>query len=571
MKKQINKIILLVLATSLFINTSVNVTEAFLDWDLGLNLYQELDKGLADFEEKQYVYELSAQNKKDISENINRILREEKIWDCLKDWATPEIVESVANWNIEILTKNLKDECYDSEKKEFQSKKMWDIISKLWNIRDYYQNVSVQKAKSIHEISRIWMYSDWNTDNSPFDIIKDLQDIDKIIFTEEIEYIWEEYDFLSDYKDDPYISPFFNTMDDILPNDDEEDDNQNYNNTSEIIESWLIENDENQDWNTNTWDVPTPDWNNYICPPETNWSWLDQDSLDALTETLNSDNTDDNFDFWNWWHVALPWSNIIDIPNLDSPTYAYDMLMQGVVPYSPVNDNSQWWCNQFFCITIEFVIQKQNALDYADSHSIENILETSNKHLKKAANTSLVQSKMTTNNFELSLRDLDLPNMFHMWFIITSKAPPILNLENITKNSQELSQAEENSKDKENNIIKTLLSNKYKNFNLDYSDANNLNNFNKLEKYLKWIVSSLENPSKRAQNLKNEYNKVQNLKNQINSYEEAKLSQEINNDILNDFDKEFSELEQFNLNILDYVTNIDILIKNLKEIKTYSW
>jgi len=48
-------------------------------------------------------------------------------------------------------------------------------------------------------------------------------------------------------------------------------------------------------------------------------------------------------------------------------------------------------------------------LGYASDKSIENVLKTSNKHLKKAANTSLVQSKMSTNNFEMSLRDLDLP------------------------------------------------------------------------------------------------------------------------------------------------------------------
>ena len=287
MKKQIKKILLLVLVTSLFIKSSVDVTEAFLDWDLGLNLYQELDKGLADFEEKQYVYELSGQDKKDISENINRILREEKIWDCLKDGATPEIVSSIVNWNIETLTKNLKEECYDSKTDTFESKQIWDIVGKLWYIKDYYQNASAEKAEAIHEISRIWMYSDWNLDNSPFDVIKDLQDIDKIIFTEEIEYIWEEYDFLTDYKDDPYISPFFNTIDDLIPSN-QDDNNENTDINWNIIESWLIVNEEN--WNENTYikEIVTPDWNYYICPPETNLSWLNQDSLNALTDTLDS-------------------------------------------------------------------------------------------------------------------------------------------------------------------------------------------------------------------------------------------------------------------------------------------
>ena len=61
--------------------------------------------------------------------------------------------------------------------------------------------------------------------------------------------------------------------------------------------------------------------------------------------------------------------------------------------------------------------------------SIEALLERSNWHLKKFANSSLIQSKMTTNNFELWLRDLDLSEIFSFWMVITKKTPPILDLQ----------------------------------------------------------------------------------------------------------------------------------------------
>ncbi|HIE44937.1 MAG TPA: hypothetical protein EYP87_01890 [Flavobacteriaceae bacterium] len=61
--------------------------------------------------------------------------------------------------------------------------------------------------------------------------------------------------------------------------------------------------------------------------------------------------------------------------------------------------------------------------------SIQSIVEKSNEHLKKFANSSLIQSKMTTNNFELGLRDLNLSDIFSFGLVVTKKTPPILNLE----------------------------------------------------------------------------------------------------------------------------------------------
>jgi hypothetical protein len=68
-------------------------------------------------------------------------------------------------------------------------------ITRLNEIQQVVQELSleaqkraVEKTKNIYSISKIGIYSDGTTQNSAFDLIKDLQDIDKIIFTDEIEY-----------------------------------------------------------------------------------------------------------------------------------------------------------------------------------------------------------------------------------------------------------------------------------------------------------------------------------------------------------------------------------------------
>jgi len=84
---------------------------------------------------------------------------------------------------------------------------------------------------------------------------------------------------------------------------------------------------------------------------------------------------------------------------------------------------------------------------------------------------------MTTNNFEISLRDLNLPDMFHMGFVITKKAPPILHLEELNKFQKEKPKTETETKKEDNDEIKILLRNKYANFKLNYDKANDLENF----------------------------------------------------------------------------------------------
>ncbi len=557
MKKSIFLTILVIIISQ------VKITWAFLGSDLWLDLYKNLDEWLKSFEESQYVYELSGQEKQDISEKINTQLESENIKGCLISWINPVTIESIAKWNIWDLIENLeeKEECWYNEQTEkfdsLNATEIWQFISEISKITSITKDKAEKKAKAIYETSRIWMYSDWDTKNSPFDLIEDISQIDEVIFSEIVEYEWDENSFLQDSAR-KYIWDYIIQWPDSPTNlIDPEEDKENQPNKEDWEELEEVEIEE----------IPKEaylnlDGNSYMCIEETNESWLSNDSLNLLNESLSMTwSADMSFNFaYYWWHVKLPNSNKIEIPDLNSNNYSNS--------YVKINDNSSWGCNRFFCITIDFVVKKQKALWwYKNKKTIEWVLNESNKHLKKWANTSLAQSKMTTNNFELNLRDINMPEMFHLWLVVMKKAPPILNLENITQKQESWENQSWNSQ----NVL-NMLRKKYKSLWLDYNNSNDIRNFLRKDEEVLSIISSIENSSTRAEKLMNEYRESLRLESKIVEYQNYEEKKEIKNNLLKDFGEKFFELEQFTSNLLEYSQNLWKLVKKLDEdIPTYSW
>gem|GEM_PF-6396414 len=82
--------------------------------------------------------------------------------------------------------------------------------------------------------------------------------------------------------------------------------------------------------------------------------------------------------------------------------------------YAKVNDNSIWPCTTYFCITVDFITNTYPLFTSGSDLSIESIVKRSNEHIRKFAGTSLIQSNMTINNFQIGLKDLNLPDIFHV-------------------------------------------------------------------------------------------------------------------------------------------------------------
>ncbi|MDD3645870.1 MAG: hypothetical protein PHH06_00520 [Candidatus Gracilibacteria bacterium] len=495
--------------------------KAFLGEDTGINLYKNIDQGLYDLEVKLFQKELRGGDaSKEISDNLNRFVMEfynlppcfnENISIISKD----DIIETAQIYNF------IDDACKDGEGNVAIS----SINSYQKAINDfikYSDNISKEKTKNIYQISRIGLYSDGDQDNSPFDIITDLQEIDKIIFGEELKYEGEEQGFLKNFENYPYISP-------VSVSDYNLD---YYNNNYKINNSDLL-----KQLNLNL----------EACENQSGLSLNDLNELIGTGENSDSDgNTSSGY--------------------LSNPEFM-GVNFNGT-GYNSANDNSMWPCNNFFCIKINFATYNYSVLGYGETKSIQGVLEKSNEHLKKGANTSLQQSKMTTNNFEFSLRDVDFASMFHLGVVIQTKSPPLLDLENAIESDN----IPKNYKDARTSIsigVAEKLREYYKNLGLDYDRANDLSIYSKYEQELKNIISSAELNPNFLLAKEEELRKIEEIKAKQNEYINDSIDKKINKDILKEFNLEFVELEKFTGSLKDYVDTLYGLIKKLNEIPIF--
>jgi len=100
------------------------------------------------------------------------------------------------------------------------------MIEKVQNAIAYtkssYLIRAQEKTEATYEIARVGLYSDGNIENSPFDLIFDIQEIDRVIFSEEIEYEGEESNGSDDKKYDNFFKEdkkYLYDSDALLPKD----------------------------------------------------------------------------------------------------------------------------------------------------------------------------------------------------------------------------------------------------------------------------------------------------------------------------------------------------------------
>jgi hypothetical protein len=535
-------------------------TKAFLWEDSWLNLYKNIDSGFEELEQKQYKYELAWQWK-GITENINSVLQAEWIWECinteLAEATKIKQIEDITHGSMENLTKVINAKCkIDNE--QITLKKLINIQNTLKKLNNLSKSKAKEKAKQIYSISKIWIYSDGNEENSPFDLINDLQDIDQIIFGSKIEYEWEDLPNNDELMDcilwnDKSINPFrtFQALDvgkakecyEKLRKDNKEPAIQEPQIIKDIKENiknnwqWKNNSDKNKEKSTIE--------NNYICADDTNNSWLSKQALNNLINDIKSG--DNN----NWDSNANNWNGQTNKNNNTK-----DNKSGGKWWYEKVYDTLGFPpCNNFFCLTIEYVKYQHKLLAWWESISIKYLIDRSNKHLKKFAATSLIPAKMSTNNFELGLKTPSLPNMFHLNFVITSKPVPILDL-------QPKTQKDESWKFWNKNLLEEY----YKNLWLEYTRRNDLNKFIHREEELKTILSSaalsIPEALKKDQQFKSKLSKIA----ETNGFVQKTVEKKISSEEFENFEKQFIELQLFSKSMYDYVVSISAIIKAMNEI-----
>ena len=177
MRKYIIKFIILIISFG-FVSVK---THSFLWEDLGLNLYKNIDEWFEELVLKNYEYELQWWRNSS-QEYINEILEYESGDNnsCYKlswDLSPEEILEIVEWWNIRY--EKIHNECGSND--SIPISHINNINRIILNIFRNARYVWENKSKQIYKISKIWIYSDWILENSWFDLIDDLKEIDKII------------------------------------------------------------------------------------------------------------------------------------------------------------------------------------------------------------------------------------------------------------------------------------------------------------------------------------------------------------------------------------------------------
>ncbi len=523
---------------------------AFLWESSSIDLYKDIELWMQDIELKNFEYEIKWWWN-DISKELNRVLVINELWECIVDGISSSDIKKIAEWSVSTLYNNVKSDnpdCIDWWW-DFNIKNIDEIMSVIREA--YYETIkkSDEKSDAIYKISSIWIYSDWDVNNSSFDLIHDMQEIARIIFSEEIKYEWELLsDNNLDFRDfllwnsNP-INPISNDRTNYNWNNTINNDNQNT--------SWNDTIDNSLSNNSISFDFLNDNSISYACVDNESSSWLSSATLEALTKnTLEDDSNIINTNSTGSSDTSI---NIISGKESNNQSSFNDSDSYISRWYARVNDD--WPCNQFFCITVNLKTYTEN-LKWWQSYSIESFLNTSNSHLKKFSSTSLVQSNMTTNTFEIGLSDLNLADSFHMWMLIVKKAPPNLQLANSNADTW----ISENEKYKE------ILREYYKNMWLNYDKKNSLEYyFSKQEEY-KTIEMSAER-SIIAAEVNDSFIKNLELENKKkNEILKMKTDKEIVSDDMKNFERKFILLEWFTSSVYDYSQNALWIITKMLEI-----
>ena len=506
----------------------------FFDGDLWVDIYSSIDKWLTKAEARTYEYELTDQWNKKLHEELNRILKNRWLKECLVTWISLSDLWKIQAWDIETMSKTLKPECLN-EKGEAPLELSNQYMTNIKWVLSRVKAKSEEKTKKMYEISRIGLYSDGDKNNSPFDLIEDIREIEKIIFTQNLEY-------------KGVITNLDKDFDDLM--------------------SWVF-NDKKKtgSWGTGTWNdddgnggtgsgtwVYKKKYTPFITLTKS-WSYVCSDSSLSIETSGLSEETIKELLYGSWsstssssssssWWSGTWWQ---------SHTWIYDKFPSSA--YSKINDNALWPCNEFFCIKIEFVIKNYNLLTWWKTVSIESLLKKSNEHLKKYANTYLWASQMTTNNFQPGwLSNMKLSSLFHMWVNIQTRTPPILNIERGA------------TTDKSEYTCKNMYAEMYKNLWQEYERKNDLQIYNSREEEIKTVLDSAELPFVKSVEKDNTFQLKKLAATQKNEF----LSKSIDKKAMyEDADvslKEFVELEMFGQALRDYVTTLKWLVRKMKDI-----
>lgn len=540
----------------LCISNMGQVSHAFIGDEVWLNLYNTIDEWYEKIDLQNFEYELSWVDDT-IKDKLNSLINQhysligEELKDCI-DWdLAPSHVIDIALWSYSMLAEKLWDNCKNSSG-VYETKTLKTIQSIFRKHYESSKNIASEKSIQIQKIWSVWLYTDGILENSSFDLIDDIEKIDSIIFTQEIEYNWEEYedfnklfedkqkekkDIINNKVTDPAVISE-NNWESVATNLSNPSNTQSNNIDLNILSDFNPDN--SYYWASS----------NYVCVDDKSDHWFNPELIDQLintNENLSPDNNDFAQQNSNSWNSSNNWNNN-NSPQTSNNSTENKKSESISGWYVELNDNAGWPCSDFFCITVDFVVNQQQLLGWWPNITIEYLIDRSNQHLRKFANSSLAPAKMTTQNFELWLKDLNLSEMFHMSFQVSTKPVPILDVN-------------KNDRPKSNEYSSTTLLEKYYKANgLDYQRRNDVTIYTHKDDIYKTILN-ITNLNKKVLVDKKDtleaYNKLMLTKSKLIS---TNIYKKVSYETLWDFGDQFTELNNFSTWIRDYTQSLSDIV-----------
>lgn len=532
--KWLHKILLSTLLWGCFL--IVTPVSALLWEDLGLDLYKQIDEWFYELERAQYEYELTGQWEASISEVVWPILADS--WHNCDIQSTDDIDDVIGSGENDQIAFIL-ERCTWEEGK-LSNSSVESIINGMGYVRNTFRQRALDKTNTTFDVAKIWLYSDGSIENSPFDLMNDLREIDRVIFTEEIEYEWVPYERSAD-----------EAMSDRLAWErDEWTSDEDIDDVSDVPET-------TPDWweDDITPEIPslvndTVDDHSYVCAPE-NLSGLDLDDLIEINNDISGSDT-----WWSRTPYVRRYSGWIES---SGTSWGWPFAVSGPAgSYSDVRD--EWNCDGVFCITIEFQ-SSEYGLVWGSNLSIEWLLQRSAGHLEKPANASLTQRKMTTNNFEIGSIISNLPDMLRgFWIEVQTKPVPILDVESQNEDSVEWDTFTKNN----------LLEKYYKNLWLEYSRRNDLDIYGATAEQTKILQTSAGLPIAYSEERSNQLNAFRSKLAENTRQISLEVDKQILSEDLKDFSDQFAELEIFVAAMEDFTSAVAWSIWQLQQIPSRS-
>ena len=527
---------------------------AFL-WEKNSNsLYKDLHQWFEDLDIRNYEYALGGENG-DIQEKLNDYLEIYTKNRCIWSPISSSQLNSIVAGNIFLLSAHISDECKTNDG-SIPTAQLTEILRHTQTFAANAQIDAQKLSDQLYNISRVGIFADGQKENSWFDLILDLQEIDAIIFSEAIDYAGESnltpttaasaYNGLNLAGPQRWIGRVGVIHDGTLYTPPPRTSTPEYaTGSSENILDIFTEGEY------------TPEFA-YVCTPDSSSNGLTPTQSAALLADIEAELTplsipdiskEDIF-----WTEALT-NQLAELPKNNNVSDA------SFPPYESVAD--EWPCSGFFCIEVDFISYNHNLLWWwDDTSSIEYLVARSNKHLKPFVYSSLTPAKVTTNNFELSLENLNLGDNFSLPFILQYKPVPIL---------RKVKKEDETDEDhhKGRFAAKNLMARYYETLWLEYEKKNDISQYLWSDFGLATIYRSSELPISEFSQKYSEYLSIKEKQKEKFEHISSSVVEHAGQNDLEDFRDQFQETHIFlGGAITNYVERLDILIRALNKIPT---